>query len=151
VKIASALVAIGVPFSVCGACTNSQDMLRETANARHTQAIADCTAGLHSKRFTKRIEYAQCLKTANLYWWREAKAPHIELVEYAAARDIVLAERFDKGRMSEAEYDAERAKIKADLFSEMERRGTNAALVDAARAASAPISCTTLGATTTCR
>ena len=99
------------------------------------------------------MEYAVCKNLANAKVW--ARTPHWDLFENAAARELVAAERFDHGLMTETEYRAAKQRIKSDLLTEVAQR-------DAYRAVAqpppyrpppppqGPIHCYTTGRLTTC-
>jgi hypothetical protein len=86
---------------------------------------------------------------------------NVDLDELASAQMILLAEQFDAGKMTEAEYDVEQAKIISARRTQSLQRQNSQAMVSAAQAqasaasaqaiaASKPVNCTTIGSTTTC-
>lgn len=103
------------------------------AGTRHDRDIAECKRKLAAGVFKKRVEFAACVNIANARWWTSTRAPNFDLFESAAAQEMVIAERFDAGRMTEAEYRAARAKIKADLMTAIDARAANAAIANAPR------------------
>jgi hypothetical protein len=66
-----------------------------------------------------------------------------DLANVVATERVAIAEKQDAGTLTQAEAEAELAKVIASTNSEAQQRS-------AAMAASMPISCTSVGATTTC-
>ncbi len=105
----------------------------ESPAARHEREIADCKRKLASGAFKRRMEFAVCVNIANGRWWTSTRSPNFDLFESAAAQELVAAERFDAGRMTDAEYRAARAKIKADLMTTIDARAASAAIANTPR------------------
>jgi hypothetical protein len=68
---------------------------------------------------------------------------HGDLANVIATERVALAEKQDAGTMTQAEADAEFARVFASVNTEDQQRR-------AAILASVPVSCTSVGATTTC-
>mgnify|MGYP007078515744 CR=1 FL=1 len=103
------------------------------ADSRHEREIASCKRKLASGVFKKRMEFAACVNLANGRWWTSTRAAHFDLFESAAAQELVAAQRFDAGRITEVEYQAARAKIKADLMTAIDARAASEAIATAPR------------------
>jgi hypothetical protein len=88
----------------------------------HPKAIASCEAKLKSGQFIKRVEFAACVNGANIRAWNEDRTPHRDILNNATAQELVAAEAFDRGRMTEIEYAAARARIKTEIASEFGKR-----------------------------
>jgi hypothetical protein len=111
---------------------------------QHENDLAACNRKHQAGKFKLRIEFQACLGSANAKVW--ARTPHWDLFQTSNAQDFALAERFDKGGMSEAEYRAARAKIRSDLITEATRRDAYRALAKPP----VPVQCFTTGSITTC-
>jgi hypothetical protein len=113
---------------------------------QHKRELAACNHRFDQGKFSLRIEYQVCLGRANAKVW--ARTHHWDLFLTANARDFALAEQFDIGGMTEAQYRAARARIRSDLLTEVTQR-------DAYRAVTRPppprsITCFTTDFITTC-
>ena len=79
---------------------------------------------------------------------------NLDLDELLRAKMVLLAERYDAGKMTEAEFQAEKAQIASTHETQVLQRQNSQAMVVAAQqqaaAASGPVSCTRVGNTTTC-
>lgn len=117
-------------------------------DANHERAVASCKSKMRSGVFKKRVAFAYCINLANARWWRDNEPDKFDLFEYAAARDTVLAEKFDAGRMTEAEYAAGRAQIRSELFSSAQSRNSMRSVQSPAPRG--PITCFTSGHLTQC-
>ena len=120
--------------------------------AQHDKEIAACDRKLDAEQFKRRIEFQACLGRANAKIW--ARTPHWDLFLTADARDFALAEQFDKGGMTEAQYRAARARIRSDLLTEVAQRDAYRAIAQPPPyrppPPQGPIHCYTTGRTTTC-
>ena len=72
---------------------------------------------------------------------------HLDLEQLLRAKILLLAEQYDAGKMTEAQYRLEKAQAVTDYKSELMKRDNGAAI---AAAASSPVTCTTIGNTVTC-
>lgn len=117
----------------------------------HQNAIANCQQKLKSGQFKKRVLFAECVNRVNAKAWDEEKTKHRDLLDHAMAQELVAAEAFDRGRATEIEYSAARAKIRSDLASEMNRRTVRSpAPTVIQQSPSLPTYCYTSGRLTTC-
>jgi hypothetical protein len=111
----------------------------------HTKAIAVCKEAMRSGYFQLRVEFAVCVNLANAREW--GSKPHWDLMEYAAARELLAAKRFDQGLIDEAEYSAARAQIKSELFTAYQQRQATASVSQPRRRS---IKCYEVNDVTTC-
>lgn len=106
----------------------------EDAGAIHAREIASCKDKLFSGQFRTRTAFARCNNAANVKGWNGDR----DLLDYAVARELVAAQKFDEGGMSEEEYAAERAKIKSELITSMQTREANTAAMERPRVIVSP-------------
>lgn len=118
----------------------------DTIRVQHETDLAACNRQFKAGKFKLRVEFQACLGKANAKVW--AHTPHWDLFLTANARDFALAERFDMGGMTEAQYRALRAKIKSDLLTEVAQRDAYRAVTRPQQ--QGPIFCYTTGNITTC-
>jgi hypothetical protein len=96
---------------------------------------------------------------------RSIGGPILDLAEVLAAQMIVIAERYDSGKLTVAEFESEKASAVANFNSQAIARENSAAMVNAAQSqalaaqqqarqqairAAVPTTCTSLGNTVTC-
>lgn len=86
---------------------------------------------------------------------------NLDLDELVRAQMVLLAERYDAGKITETEYQVEKAKIRTAYETQILQRQNSQAMVAAAQeqaaaassqaiAASRPVSCTIIGHTASC-
>lgn len=115
----------------------------------HTKAIFACEDKMNSGHFKRRLDFAHCVNAANARAWKEDRTPHLDLLNHAMAQELVAAEAFDRGRLTEIQYAAARAKIKTELagsFDARDRRDNPVVIQQPRRS----FSCYTFGAVTNC-
>lgn len=118
--------------------------------AAHAADMQVCKSRLAQGAFKTRMDFAHCLNRVNRKWWGENNE---DVLEYAASRELVAAQQFDAGRLTEVEYLSARAKIKTDLRSEIARRdaaATPTTVYVAPPAPRGPVNCYPIGRSFTC-
>jgi hypothetical protein len=135
-------------IGIIAAAGQDNDMIR----VQHERDIAACHRKLSAGQFKRRKEFAICVNTANAKGW--SRTSNWDLFQNAAARELVAAERFDRGVLTEAEYLAARTSIKADLMTEVAKREAYRALARPPPyqppQPQGPVTCFTTGRLTTC-
>lgn len=110
-----AVVVLGCAMLLAG-CVSSRD---KAAISAAEAGVADCKA----KTFRSAVERARCLNAA-----AEIAAPAVgdsaDLFRVAQNTRLVLAERVDRGQITQAEADLQMSQTMAGLVSEDNRRAT---------------------------
>jgi hypothetical protein len=92
---------------------------------------------------------------------RSTGNPNLDLARAMTAQMLVVGERYDKGAITEAQFEADKANVHSEYVTKVARRQNEAAMVGAARtqavaaqqqaiAASMPVTCNHFGNTVTC-
>jgi hypothetical protein len=92
---------------------------------------------------------------------RSTGNPNLDLARAMTAQMLVVGERYDKGAITEAQFEADKANVHSEYVTKVARRQNEAAMVGAARtqavaaqqqaiAASMPVTCNRFGNTVTC-
>ena len=131
-----------IVLTICAAPAIAQT---DAVRAQQEREIAACNRKLQANELRPRVEHASCVNRANAKGW--ARTPHMDLFENASARELVAAEQFDRGHLTEAEYHAARARIKSELMTDVTKRDAYRAM---ARPRRGPVTCFTTGGITTC-
>jgi hypothetical protein len=144
----SVLLRISVVLLAAGASNASA----QDSRTLHSNDITSCKSRLASGELRSRVAFAQCVNRVNKKWWIADRAAHFDVLEYAASRELVAAQQFDAGKLTEIEYQSYRAKIKTDLRSEIARRDAAATppVVHVTPQYRAPVNCYPAGRTVTC-
>ena len=95
---------------------------------RHQKGIDGCKSKLAAGQFPRRVAFAVCVNRVNAKAWTDARLLNRDLLEHAAAQELVAAQKFDRREMTEFEYAAARTRIKAELKTGVDQRVTNHAL-----------------------
>lgn len=133
------VVFAAIPF--IAACGMSQQMqindAHQAAGAEQDRAVADCKAKYpdpHKKPVTPR---AKCL--ADAFETRTAKLattvgnPVADIERAYVTQTVALAERYDRGGMTESQYDAELAQLSVNSQTLAETRHNSAVAANAAQ------------------
>lgn len=146
------VVALLATLPGCGAIQNYQNGQRlAEAKAQFDAAMSRCESGFPSaKPMTPR---AKCFATARIEYMEQV-SNNGDLVRQMNARMVALAERFDAGKVTTTQWEAEHADIVVAYETQVRQRGNEAAMANAAvmsaYAANAPRSCTKVGNTVNC-
>jgi hypothetical protein len=102
--------------------------------------------------------YAICWKAAMITHWREERLPHLDLIEWQTSEQVALAERFEAGKYTDAEFDAASARLHAEMTTQLQQRQNSEeslrisrSQAAAAWAASEPVTCRRVGDSVRCR
>jgi hypothetical protein len=131
-----------------GACAIDNSKFIEAKNDRDAD-IATCKKTYpdkHTKPVTPRV---RCFNEANTRFSSRGD-PNFDLMNAMAAQMLVVAERYDAGHVSDAQYDADRANVFADYRTKVLRRKTDAKIANAAQDQADAAWQATLPKTTTC-
>ena len=152
------LGVILVAFALAGCGPSKLQLEAQAARDAYEAAIAACERSFpdrHRKPVTPRVK---CFNEANLNLAARGD-PNVDLVTAMTAQMLVLAERFDGGRFSEARFESEKAVVFANYRTQVLQRENSAAVADAAQAqawaaqqAATPrsVTCNRFGNTVTC-
>jgi hypothetical protein len=158
VVLASALTLAGCDLAQQAKIREEAALPTKTLDAQ----IAECKRRYpdrHRKPVTPRIK---CFNEADLNYHADllytVVNPQLDLVRSFTAQRLVIGERYDNGRLSQAEFDAEMASAEVDYNSRVLQRQNEAEMIAAAQsqaaaaraAASSPTTCTRLGNSVTC-
>lgn len=111
-------VATAILISLAlGGCVSSQSKKLDVATASLSEAKAKCDA----QTFRTRVEAARCANTAEETYLLPA-FPYPDLVRLKIATRTVLAEKVDRGQLTQAEADLEMARQMSQATSEIEKR-----------------------------
>lgn len=84
--------------------------------------IAEC----NEKRIKKEIKgfkaSVECSSPRVIAAWRERKFPYMDLIDVYEAARLVGAEKVDKGKLTEAEYNLQLAELRSRFTAESQRR-----------------------------
>ena len=112
------------------------------------QAEADkIQAGCREQRLRgalpDRAASVRCATPHILSLYQRADYPYMDLLSFQRAQQLVIAERQDRGEITEAQAEAARMELNLRLYSEVEQRNQR-------RAANSPVICQPVGATIMC-
>jgi len=139
-----------LPIALVFIALSASNAPAQDSRAAHAAEIEACKSRLASGAFRKRMDFAHCVNRVNRKWWGEN---NVDVLDYAASRELVAAQQFDAGRLTEVEYFSARAKIKTDLRSEIARRdaaATPTTVFVAPPAPRGPVNCYPIGRSFTC-
>jgi hypothetical protein len=133
----------------------------EEANRAHEADIAACERQYPDKNRKPATPRVKCFGEANVRQATQTRNPDADLVRAMSAEMLVIAEQYDSGRLSEAQYEAAKAKTFSEYTSRAMQRQDNAAMASAAQqqaaaatvqayGANRPRTCNTWGNTVTC-
>lgn len=134
-KIAG-VVLVSVVLASCGSSRAAQELAAQRAAAKAALKVDEdkCVEGLDNKTHKTMVSYTRCLNDARSRYWAASGFPHSDLIELVGARKLVNAERFDKRKVTYAQYMARDAEIESQLMSAMNQRVNDARIADAAEA-----------------
>lgn len=115
------------------------------AEAEITAINADC----RGQRAAGREALERCRGPRIRAAYREARHPYMDLIDLALTQQLVIAQRFDRGEITDAEAEAAVADVRARVNSEISRRDADAAA--SYTPPRLPIVCSRIGATTICQ
>jgi hypothetical protein len=141
------LVIVALLIGGCAAAERQKAF--DDAKLSYDRDVANCERqhpGPHKRPIVPRV---QCFNEARLRFLAN-DASYADLDRALSARLLVAAEKYDAGRLTIAEYEAEKTGLIANYNSDIQRRRDSAAMVNAARAASMPVVCNKFGNTVTC-
>jgi hypothetical protein len=130
-----------------------QAKLQEAQKTYETQ-VAACERMYPERHRKPTLPRVKCFNEANMKLAEQDR--DIDLVRVMTTQMLVLAERFDAGRLTEAQFEAEKAAVFADYRTRVLQREDSATIADASRqqaiAASMPrtTTCNRFGNTVTC-
>lgn len=162
----------------CGLAHQAQlNKDREEADARRAAGEADCIKRYPDKHRKPVSPRVKCINDVMLAYFtaiqRTVGAVDLDLVNAHHAQRLVAAERYDTGKTSAVQFEAEVAKLVAEFRTEAASRRNSAAMASAAQQQAAaasqqavlaqqkaisdafqvpkPVTCTTIGNSMTCR
>lgn len=130
------LILLAVVLAGCG-----PSKLQLEAQEGYETAIAACERSYPHRHRKPVVPRVKCFNEANLNLAARGD-PNIDLVTAMTAQMLVLAERFDAGRFSEAEFESEKAVVFANFRSQLLQRQHNATVAHAAQQVASPRSVT---------
>jgi hypothetical protein len=140
-RVGFLMVLIGVALSGCGLAARqaAREEIQKTAQAERDE----CNRLYPDKHRRPVMPRVRCISSALLKEWvgyDRVRLPayevaQLDLVRLMSSRVIVAAERYDNGRLTEAEYDAEVAAAVADYNSHLFQRQQMADQTSAAQSA----------------
>lgn len=113
-----------------------------SAQSRMAKDIEVEKAACRSQNFSKKVPLARCINAA------EAKAASVypaDLLQLRLASRMVIAEKQDKGQLTDAEAELEYAKVGAQIGSQEATRNSNDAMAAAAYQMTRPRTCVRIG------
>ena len=164
IRITSVLGLI-LTLSGCGLAMQAEEKkVRGQAAAIRDAELADCYRKYPDDVKRPVTPRVNCIWDARMKFARLGALHgyrHLDLEEVFRAKIFLLAEQYDSGNMSEAQYRLEKAQAESDFKSKVMQRENSAAMVAAAEeqataaslatiSASRPLTCSTYGNTTTC-
>lgn len=139
------ILACGV-LAGCGG-----NKLVEEARSRQDAEIAHCERTLPAKPATPRFK---CIAAALNKFHEAVNDPNLDLARQTGARVVVAAERFDAGKITQAELDLERTTAVSAYHSELAKRRNEALMANSAAAqadaANSPRTCVRNGNVVNC-
>ena len=125
---------ISALLASCGSSRAAKELAaqRVAAKAALKADQTKCVDGLNNKTHTTMVSYTRCLNDAKSRYWAASALPHIDLIDLAGAQSLVNAERFDKRKITEAQYLAREAEIESQMTTAMNRRVNDARIANAA-------------------
>lgn len=137
---------------VCGLLAGcAGNKLIDEARSRQDAEIAECERKIPPKPATPRYK---CIASALNKFHESINDPHADLARQTGARVVVAAERFDAGKITQAELDLERATAVSAYHSEINRRRNEALTANSAAAqadaANSPRTCVRSGNVVNC-
>lgn len=107
--------------------------LSDAAEKAHATAIAACDAQYPIRKRGSEVALRQCKGAANIkYALAQPGTPNADLVRLANARSAEAAERYDSGKLTDAQYELELAAISSELVSGMDSRSNAKTMAEAA-------------------
>ena len=153
---------------VGGCCLVKQVQINqesEAATKAQAAQIAECER-LYPDRLRKPVTpRVKCFNEANLSYHtaydRSVGNPYLDLARLMTAQMLFVAEKYDAGGLSEAQFEVAKATVQSDYASKVAERGNASAMVGAAQiqadaaqrraiAASMPVTCNRYGNSVTC-
>lgn len=103
-----------------------------------------------TQKFPNKVSFARCINEAEQKLVAVYDKP--DLLQLRLASRLAIAEKQDKGQLSEAQAELEFAQVNAQIGSQEASRNSNAAIAAAAVAASTPraVTCHRFGSTVSC-
>jgi len=136
------LIVIGLAAALSGCAAAQQRQVLEDVEASK--------AACRSQTFKTKVEFARCINGA------EQKLAAIynkhDLLQLRLASRLAIAEKQDKGQISDAQAELEFAQINASIGSQESSRDTSAQMAAAATAMATPrmTTCSRIGNSVTC-
>ena len=130
----------------CGYAAHVEAEATKTAKAE----VDECTRLYPNEAQRPVTPRANCIWDARIKAARvvaEHGYRHLDLEELLRAKILLLAEQYDAGKMTEAQYRLQKAEAVTDYKSELMKRNNGAAI---AAAASSPVICTPVGNAVAC-
>lgn len=126
------MVFMGCALAGCGLARNAE-LEKRLAEADRTRAAEEAKCDQAHPQPRPVTPRMQCTSTAYLNWLESTGNPNLTLFRASIAQRLVIAERYDKGQISEAEYNAEAAKLDLAADTAIRQRNESAAMVSAAQ------------------
>jgi len=124
------MIATALLLGGCG--PSHQELLRAEVQKVHDTDMVRCTEQ-HPDRFRKPATLrVKCVNDANIKLATDGRDPNIDLVQTLAAHMLAVAERYDDGKLTKAQFDAERTAAFSDFRTRMLQRENSATIADAA-------------------
>ena len=128
------LTLVTLLLAGCGLAQQAQiSQGAHDAQTKRDAAFAACREQFPNKA----TDRAKCVSAADLEYHfamqRSVGHPGIDLIQLSHARQIALAEQYDAGKITKAEYNAKSAEIIAETNSLLQARLNNAAVASAAQ------------------
>jgi hypothetical protein len=126
------ILAFALALSGCG-LAKIAEREKALAEARqvHQRDLAECERRFPDRYKKPTMPRVQCFNEANLRF-AAGGDPDIDLLRAMGARILVSAERYDAGRLTPAQYEAEKAGVFAEYNTQVQQRRNNAVVADAA-------------------
>lgn len=116
-------------MSLCG-CGMTAKQMKEKLDANWAACDKDSELGIYETFY----EYIECGNKGITDFYAESDYPYMDLINLYTAHRLAIAERYDKGEITESEVRVLFAEIDSRIMAEAERRNNNAAQAAAASA-----------------
>lgn len=133
----------------------------ETAGKAHVAETADCERLYPDKYRKPTTPRIKCFNEANLKQTSRINPNNVDLAKALAAEMLAIAEQYDAGRLTPAQYEAAKTRTFSDYTTRAMQRQNGVAMAEAAQqqaaaasmqayGANRPRTCNTWGNTVTC-
>jgi hypothetical protein len=110
------------------ACASLPNAWRGDIDSAFDAAVDHCA----SRSNQSAAAFTRCANRAFLRWWDTRKHDHRDLAEQAAAQKLAAAEQFDRRLITANELEKRQKHAGLMLAAELQRRGANEVLIEAA-------------------